>query len=125
LPSLDDFGASQTLRKFQRLVIDERFTQNDDEQHAKHTADQHEQRAFKIIQILPHAGEDEGWDGENRAGRQSLAHRTRCSGHVFFQNGALEDAQHRHGDDRRWKRCCYGHARAQTQIGVGSAENDG
>ncbi|OPZ68357.1 MAG: hypothetical protein BWY83_02339 [bacterium ADurb.Bin478] len=124
LSRFDDLGTGQTFRKFQRFVVDERLTQHNDEQDAKNAAHQHQHGALEIVQILPDTGKDKSGNGENGACGQRLSHCAGGSGHVFFQNSALEDAQHGHGDDSRRKSGCHGHAGPEPQVGIGRAQDD-
>ena len=97
------------------------------EQHAEHAAYEHEGCRFPVgdtgRKIEPRMRDDESGNCEDCARRHRFTDRTRRARDVLFKDRAFEDTQHGHADHGRRIRGCDGLARAQSEIGVGRAEN--
>ena len=115
-----------------------------DEQNPQHGADNHERGGFEIRRVGgqgPHAGpkaevfgnhgrrpnvrDEKGRQGEDRAGGHRFADGAGGARDVLLQDGAFDQAQHRHADDRGRISGGDGLAGAQTEIRIGRAQNHG
>ena len=128
LPRLTGFGqlrAGDALGKRQLRIVDEHAAQKRDEQDAERPPDEHDERALPIVELRPHSREQEGRNGEDRAGDQSFAHGRRRARDVLFEDASSERPQEGQHHHRRRERRRHGQSRFHPHVGIGRPQDDG
>jgi hypothetical protein len=129
LAGLVDLGGGHRLGEGQLGVLHHHAAQQGDEEDAEDAADDHERRGLPVVgrgvEVHRPCRMTKAGMREDGAGGDRLADRADGAGEVLLEDGALEDAQHGHADDRGRVGGGDGHAGAQAEVGVGRAEHDG
>ena len=94
------------------------------EEHAEHTADEHDGRSVAEVEFVPRAADHERRDGEDGPGHQRFTHRGCCPGDVLLENIALENTKGRHGDHGGREGGGNRQSDLHPEIRVGRTEDD-
>ena len=128
LAGLVNLGSSHRFGERKLGIFHHHAAHQRDEKHAENAADHHQHRRFPIgvrrVERGPRAGNHEGGQCEDSAGRHRLADRSGGSREILLENGALAEPENGHADDGRGIRRGDGHAGTKAQVSVGCAEDD-